>query len=218
MQGTAISPDRLAAVRSGDLKALSFTAYADTGAATNSTLAGLARLIYPAEAKELADFDVISNLPPGAPFRGPGGPPMAFALEQAIDEAAIRMKVDPITLRKRWDPNPNRQRLYDWALGLDVWRNRKNARRKRALSPRRRRRHGLLALYLAARLEDRGRGQGRAIDREHVDAGYRPGQPHRDRQHRRGSVGLEPQRSRSGSAIPICRKDRARAAAAPRRR
>jgi len=108
----------------GDLKALSFTAYADTGAATNSTLAGLARLIYPAEAKELADFDVISNLPPGAPFRGPGGPPMAFALEQAIDEAAIRMKLDPIALRKRWDPNPNRQRLYDWALGLDVWRNR----------------------------------------------------------------------------------------------
>jgi xanthine dehydrogenase YagR molybdenum-binding subunit len=111
----------------GALKALTFSALADTGAATNSTLAGLARLIYPAEAKELADFDVISNLPPGAPFRGPGGPPMAFALEQAVDEAAMRMKVDPISLRKRWDPNPNRQRLYDWALGLDVWKNRKSA-------------------------------------------------------------------------------------------
>lgn len=109
----------------GELKALSLTAHADTGAATNSTIAALARLIYPAEAKELADFDVISNLPAGAPFRGPGGPPMAFALEQAIDEAALRMNVDPIALRKRWDPDPNRQRLYDWALGLDVWRNRK---------------------------------------------------------------------------------------------
>jgi xanthine dehydrogenase YagR molybdenum-binding subunit len=109
----------------GDLKALSLTAYADTGAAVNSTIAALARLIYPAEAKELADFDVISNLPPGAAFRGPGGPPMAFALEQAIDEVALRMKVDPIDLRKRWDPNPNRQRLYDWASGLEVWRNRK---------------------------------------------------------------------------------------------
>jgi xanthine dehydrogenase YagR molybdenum-binding subunit len=106
----------------GELKALSLTAYADTGAAINSTIAALARLIYPAEAKELADFDVISNLPPGAAFRGPGGPPMAFALEQAIDEAALRMKVDPIALRKRWDPNPNRQRLYDWASGLDAWR------------------------------------------------------------------------------------------------
>jgi xanthine dehydrogenase YagR molybdenum-binding subunit len=111
----------------GGLKALSLTAYADTGAATNSTIAALARLIYPAEAKELADFDVISNLPPGAAFRGPGGPPMAFALEQAIDEAALRMNIDPIALRKRWDTDPNRQRLYDWALGLDLWRNRKPA-------------------------------------------------------------------------------------------
>ena len=111
----------------GGLKALSVTAHADTGAATNSLIAGLARLIYPAEAKDLVDFDVLSNLPPGAPFRGPGGPPMAFALEQAVDEAALRMKVDPIQLRKRWDPDPNRQRLYDWAAGLDVWKNRKPA-------------------------------------------------------------------------------------------
>jgi xanthine dehydrogenase YagR molybdenum-binding subunit len=109
----------------GDLKAVSFKAYADTGAAVNSTIAVLARLIYPAQAKELVDFDVISNLPPGSAFRAPGGPPMAFALEQAIDEAALRMKVDPIGLRKRWDTDPNRARLYDWAADLELWRNRK---------------------------------------------------------------------------------------------
>ncbi len=108
----------------GGLKALSVIAHADTGAAINSTIAGLARLMYPAEAKELSDFDVISNLPPGAAFRGPGGPPMSFAVEQAVDEAALRLNVDPIALRKRWDPDPNRQRLYDWASGLDIWRNR----------------------------------------------------------------------------------------------
>ena len=108
----------------GRLRALSLTAHADTGSAINSTIAALARMIYPADAKQLADFDVVSNLPPGAPFRGPGGPPMAFALEQAVDEAAHRLKIDPIALRKRWDPDPNRQRLYDWAAGLDVWRDR----------------------------------------------------------------------------------------------
>ena len=109
----------------GELKALSLTAYADTGAATSSTIAALARLIYPAQAKALTDYDVISNMPPGAPFRGPGGPPMAFALEQAVDEAALRRNVDPISLRKRWAPDPNRQRLYAWAERLAVWRNRK---------------------------------------------------------------------------------------------
>ena len=111
----------------GNLKALSVTAHADTGAATNSTIAGLARLIYPAEAKDLSDFDVISNLPAGAAFRAPGGPPMAFAVEQAIDEAALRLNVDPIALRQRWDRDPNRQRLYDWASSLDIWRDRKPA-------------------------------------------------------------------------------------------
>ena len=111
----------------GDLKALSLVTHADTGTSVSSTIAALARLIYPAEAKELTDYDVVSNLPPGAPFRGPGGPPMAFALEQAIDEAALRMKINPIALRRKWDPNPNRQRLYDWASSLDVWRNAKAA-------------------------------------------------------------------------------------------
>jgi xanthine dehydrogenase YagR molybdenum-binding subunit len=114
--------------RDGSLRAMSLTAYADTGASVNSTIAGLGRLIYPAKAKYLADFDVVSNLPPAAPFRGPGGPPMAFALEQAIDEVALRLKIDPIALRKRWDPNPNRQRLYAWAAGCEVWRETAAAR------------------------------------------------------------------------------------------
>jgi xanthine dehydrogenase YagR molybdenum-binding subunit len=116
--------------REGNLKALSLTAYSDNGAGINSTIAALARLIYPAEAKSLADFDVVSNLPPGAPFRGPGGPPMAFALEQAVDEAALRMQTDPIALRRRWDTDPNRQRLYEWAASLDIWRNAKPSAEK----------------------------------------------------------------------------------------
>ena len=56
---------------------------------------------------------------------------MAFALEQAIDEAALRLKTDPIAVRKRWDPNPDRQRLYDWAAGLETWRRRPAAERCR---------------------------------------------------------------------------------------
>ena len=130
--------------RDGALKALSVVAHSDAGVAINSTVAGLARLIYPAEAKELIDYDVVSDLPPGCAFRGPGGPPMAFALEQAIDEAALRLKVDPIQLRKRWDPNPNRQRLYDWAAGLETWRGRSSPE---AQSGRYRRGVGVAAGY-----------------------------------------------------------------------
>jgi xanthine dehydrogenase YagR molybdenum-binding subunit len=116
--------------RDGSLRALSMTAYSDAGVAINTTTAGLARFIYQAEAKELVDYDIVSNLPPGCAFRGPGGPPMAFALEQAIDEMAIRLKTNAIELRKRWDPNPNRQRLYDWAAGLETWRGKSDASAK----------------------------------------------------------------------------------------
>lgn len=107
------------------LQALEMRAYADAGIAAGSQIALFARMIYPAPAKALLDYNVVSNLPPGAPFRGPSGPVTAWALEQAIDEAANRLGEDPIALRRRWDPNPLRQRLYEWAAGLKLWRERR---------------------------------------------------------------------------------------------
>ena len=109
---------------SGGLKALSIKATADTGVGISSAIAMLGRMIYTAEAKELLDYDAVSNLAPGAPFRGPGGPVLCFALEQAVDEAADRLKVDPIALRQRWDGDANRRRLYAWAAQLPIWRDR----------------------------------------------------------------------------------------------
>jgi xanthine dehydrogenase YagR molybdenum-binding subunit len=105
----------------GNLDALSIHARAHAGVAVNSTIAGLARLIYPARAKELVDYDVVTHQPPGSPFRGPGGPALCFALEQGVDEAARRLAVDPIALRQRWDPDQNRQRLYRWAASVPTW-------------------------------------------------------------------------------------------------
>jgi xanthine dehydrogenase YagR molybdenum-binding subunit len=112
---------------SGTLQALTVKATADTGIGINSAIASLGRFIYSADAKALDDYDAVSNLAPGAPFRGPGGPVLCFALEQAVDEAAERLKMDPIALRRRWDADPNRQRLYRWAADLAVWRERQPA-------------------------------------------------------------------------------------------
>jgi xanthine dehydrogenase YagR molybdenum-binding subunit len=69
---------------------------------------------------------------------------MAFALEQAVDEAALRLQIDPIKLRQRWDPDPNRQRLYEWAAALEVWRN---ARTSSSKSGRYRRGVGVASGY-----------------------------------------------------------------------
>ncbi len=108
----------------GALRALRVKAVSDSGVAVGSTIAGLARLIYPSDAKELLDYDVVTNLPPATPFRGPGGPLTCWALEQGVDDAAHRLRVDPIDLRRRWDPDPLRQRLYTWAGSLDTWQTR----------------------------------------------------------------------------------------------
>jgi len=114
----------LLASRSGGLRALSVRAHADSGVAVGSSIAALCRFIYPAPAIELLDHDVVNHMPPGKPFRGPGAPVAAWALEQAVDEAAHRLGEDPLALRRRLDPDPLRQRLYERAQGLDVWRGR----------------------------------------------------------------------------------------------
>lgn len=42
-------------------------------------------------------------------MRAPGAVPGAFALEQAIDELAEKLGMDPITLRDMIDPSPARR-------------------------------------------------------------------------------------------------------------
>lgn len=108
----------------GDLRALTVDVYGDGGVSVASTVAALGRLIYGTAPRRLRDFDVVTNHPPGAPFRGPGGPPMVWALERSVDELALRRGEDPIALRRRWDGNPKRRALYDWAAALPVWTDR----------------------------------------------------------------------------------------------
>jgi xanthine dehydrogenase YagR molybdenum-binding subunit len=109
----------------GNLAALSARAFSDSGVAIGSLVTGIYRFIYPNAPKELLDFDVVNHLPPGKPFRAPGGPPAYWALEQAVDQIAHQLEEDPLALRKRWDPDPLRQKLYAWAAQLPAWRARR---------------------------------------------------------------------------------------------
>lgn len=108
----------------GRMSALSTRAYGDAGVAVGSAVAALMRFIYPGAPKELLDYDVVNHAPPGKPFRGPGGPVAAWALEGAVDALAHRLGEDPISLRRKWDPHRLRNLLYDRAEKLPVWRER----------------------------------------------------------------------------------------------
>ncbi|MDX6764226.1 molybdopterin cofactor-binding domain-containing protein, partial [Streptomyces sp. F8] len=115
----------MAADASGDLSALAMDADSDGGVSVGGSVAALARFMYGKAPRRLRDFDTVTHRPPGAPFRGPGGPTLCWALEQAVDEMAHRLGQDPIDLRRRWDGNPKRHALYDWAATLPAWTGRR---------------------------------------------------------------------------------------------
>ncbi|GAA1111697.1 molybdopterin-dependent oxidoreductase [Nocardiopsis composta] len=108
----------------GGLSALTVDTWGDGGVSIGSGAAAMAMLVYGRAPRRVRDYDVVTNRPPGLPFRGPGGAPLAWALEQAVDEVADRLGEDPIALRRRWDGNPKRRALYDVAAALPLWRDR----------------------------------------------------------------------------------------------
>lgn len=59
----------------GDLAALTMDVHGRGGVAIGSAVAVMARLMYGTAPRRLRDYDVVTNEPPGAPFRGPGAPP-----------------------------------------------------------------------------------------------------------------------------------------------
>ncbi|MFE0703165.1 molybdopterin-dependent oxidoreductase [Streptomyces sp. NPDC058872] len=105
----------------GELSALALDVRGDGGVSIGSSVASLAKFIYGHAPRRLRDYDIVTHRPPAAPFRGPGGPPLAWALEQTVDETAHRLGEDPIALRLRWDGNAKRRALYEAAAELPLW-------------------------------------------------------------------------------------------------
>lgn len=98
--------------------------FVDSGAAVGSTLGMHFRLLVPGGERRLQDTDVVTNSPPGKPFRAPAGPPAFFAFANALDEFAERFGEDVMTVHRRWDQNPIRGRLYNVLERLPLWRDR----------------------------------------------------------------------------------------------
>jgi len=107
-----------------DVDAIVVDAETHGGVAINGAYGLLCMLVYDRSPRIAYDKDIVTNAPPGTPFRGPGGPTYAWALEQAVDQLAHQIGRDPIELRQQWDGNERRQGLYSWAADLDVWQNR----------------------------------------------------------------------------------------------
>jgi CO/xanthine dehydrogenase Mo-binding subunit len=94
----------LGATRDGMLVALRAVFHYDNGASsgwhcgiTGSFLTGT----YQCPNFEVTGYEVSTNKTPVDAYRGPGAPQAYFALESALDELALELKLDPIELRLR---------------------------------------------------------------------------------------------------------------------
>lgn len=101
---------RIGAKRDGTLTAIGLTSYGTAGVGLGAGVGNVAGEMYRCPNFYQEQYDVLINTGPGAAFRGPGAAQGLFALEQAIDELAERLKIEPLALRDRIDANEIRRR------------------------------------------------------------------------------------------------------------
>ncbi|MBU1677755.1 MAG: xanthine dehydrogenase family protein molybdopterin-binding subunit [Bacteroidetes bacterium] len=85
--------------KDGTLKAVKLIAYGTAGVGTGAGAGGPARGMYRPEMVYTSESDIFINAGPGAAFRAPGHPQGTFGFEQAIDETAYRVGIDPLEFR-----------------------------------------------------------------------------------------------------------------------
>lgn len=100
---------RIGAHRDGTLSAISLVEFGSAGVGVGAGVGNFAQTLYACPNFSLAQNDVFINAGRGSPMRGPGNTPGAFAMEQAIDDLAGQLGLDPLVLRDRIDPSPVRR-------------------------------------------------------------------------------------------------------------
>jgi xanthine dehydrogenase molybdenum-binding subunit len=95
---------QVAADAQGNLTAIKGTYHVDAGGlpgANPSLMMQASAALYQTPNLYLQGFDVTTNKPRTEAYRGPGGIQGAFAIEQAMDELCLQLKMDPLEFRKR---------------------------------------------------------------------------------------------------------------------
>ena len=116
---------KIGAKKDGTLTAIHVTNYGTGGTGGGAGATGPAQSMYPCPVIVTEDSDVFTNAGPAAAFRAPGHPQGAFAFEQAIDELAHKLDMDPLAFREKIDISEARK--AERTIGADRigWANRK---------------------------------------------------------------------------------------------
>jgi xanthine dehydrogenase YagR molybdenum-binding subunit len=111
---------KLGAGRDGMLQAIHYVSYGTAGVGTGAGTAGPAHNMYKCPNVCTEEYDVFTNAGPAAAFRAPGHPQGCFALEQAMDELAEKLSMDPIELRDKNDESDARRE--ERRIGVEMFR------------------------------------------------------------------------------------------------
>ncbi|MGB7136058.1 MAG: xanthine dehydrogenase family protein molybdopterin-binding subunit [Acidobacteriaceae bacterium] len=118
---------RIGAKKDGTLTAIHLVAYGTAGCGTGAGCAGPAQNLYQYGAIHTEENDVFINAGPASAMRAPGHPQGAFALEQTMDDLAVRLAMDPLDLRERADNHPVRRVERQIVRESDLWKSRNPA-------------------------------------------------------------------------------------------
>jgi xanthine dehydrogenase YagR molybdenum-binding subunit len=99
---------KIGAKKDGTITAIQVINFGTAGTGTGAGATGPAQNLYKCENLLTEDSDVFTHAGPSAAFRAPGHPQGAFALEQAIDELAEKLSIDPLELRDKIDASEAR--------------------------------------------------------------------------------------------------------------
>jgi xanthine dehydrogenase YagR molybdenum-binding subunit len=115
---------RIGAKKSGEITAIHLVSYGTAGCGTGAGCSGPAANLYKTVSLHTEENDVFINAGPGAAMRAPGHPQGAFALEQTIDELAVKLNMEPLALRDITDDHPVRRVEREVVRESDLWKSR----------------------------------------------------------------------------------------------
>lgn len=115
---------RIGAKKDGTITGIHLVSYGTAGCGTGAGCSGPAANLYKYASIHTEENDVFTNAGPGTAMRAPGHPPGAFALEQTIDELAVKLNMDPLELRERIDTHPVRKVERQVVRESDLWKSR----------------------------------------------------------------------------------------------
>lgn len=116
---------KVGARKDGTLTAIHLVNFGTAGTGTGAGAGGPASNMYTCPNVMVEEADVFINAGPAAAFRAPGHPQGCFALEQAIDELAEKLKMDPLALREKIDASPARAMEREKGAALIGWTERR---------------------------------------------------------------------------------------------